>query len=275
VIRGLARIGVPIHLVGGTSIGALVGGLYAATDGAAEVEERLRGFLHSSDFGQMRLRFLREERQPPAASLFYSVSNLLKKGILLGYSMTRGSFVPAEEFARHIGALIPDVRIEDLALPLVVIAADLNSGREVVLARGRLREAVSGSCAIPGVLPPVKTEEHVLVDGGWVNKVPVRPVREIGADFVIAVDVSQDLDDTRGFRSGLNIVTRANAICANRLREMQVAEADFLIRPAVQGIHWADFSRLDDAIAIGERAVEECADELLERLATVGSAARR
>ena len=147
-----------------------------------------------------------------------------------------------------------------------MVAADLNSGREIGLVRGSLRSAVAGSCAIPGVLPPAAVDGMALIDGGWVNKVPVRPARGLGARFVIAIDVAQDLEDSRAYRSGLNIVTRANAICSNRLRELQAAEAEFLIRPAVQAIHWADFSRLEDAIALGEEAVLSRKDELLALL---------
>jgi NTE family protein len=263
VLRALGRLGIPVHAVGGASIGALVGGLFAATGDVGETEARLRGFLGSTDFARMRLRFLREDGRPSAARFFYSFSSLLKKGIVLGYSMAKPSFVPAEEFARHIRALLPDIPIEAARIPLVVVAADLNTGREVDLRAGPLRDAVSGSCAIPGVLPPWRLDGLLLVDGGWVNKVPVRPVRDLGADVVVAVDVSQELDDTVRLRSGLNILTRATAILSNRLAELQAADADLLIRPRVQGIHWADFSRLDDAIGVGEEAVEAVRDELL------------
>src|SRR5207249_4929451 len=149
-----------------------------------------------------------------------------------------------------------------------------NTGAEVDFVRGPLRLLVSGSCAIPGVLPPAAYEGRLLIDGGWVNKVPVRPVLELGTDFVIAVDVGLELEDTSSYRTGLNIVTRANAICANRLREMQVAEADFVIRPEVKRIHWADFSSLDRAIEIGEQAVAACRDELLSRLERRSSVSR-
>lgn len=274
VLRALTRAGIDVQFVGGTSFGALVGSLFAAAGDIEDVERRLRSFIRSAEFAHMRLRFLREEARPPSSNLFYSFSNLLKKGIVLGYSVAKPSFVSAEEFARHISALLPDIAVEDTRIPLVVVAADLNSGKELDIRSGSLLVAVSGSCAIPGVLPPTPRDGQLLIDGGWVNKVPVRPVLEMGAEFVVAVDVAADLEDTRSYRSGLNILTRANAICSNRLRELQLQEADLVIRPQVGGIHWADFSRLEEAIALGEQAVAERLPELKARLARARTLSR-
>src|SRR5207249_3019350 len=100
-------------------------------------------------------------------------------------------------------------------------AAATARGEEVLMQTGSLRRAVSGSSAVPGLLPPVPLDGRLLIDGGWMSKVPVIPALRLGADLVIAVDVSKEIEDTSGFRNGLNIMVRANALKAEALKDMQ------------------------------------------------------
>jgi NTE family protein len=121
---------------------------------------------------------------------------------------------------------------------------------------GRLRTAISASCALPGIFPPVRDDGMALVDGGWVERVPVLCAQEMGADIVIAVDVSSDVA-TFDDKSGLDIVLRADAVTRIYLNEILARQADMVIHPAVGTTHWADFSNPKDLITAGENAAFE------------------
>ncbi len=272
--RGLAHIGVlkaleeneiPIDLIVGTSIGALVGGVYATTKSAAATEKRFLDFIFSKEFKRAKFDFLRESREAKPG-LFYNFISLVKKGIFYSFSMAKTSWISAEHFEHNINGLLDDIRIEETKIPFAACSADINRGEEVVLQSGSLRRAVSASSAVPGLLPPVPVDGRLLIDGGWMSKVPVIPALRAGADLVIGVDVSKEIEDTTGFKNGLNIMVRANAIKAEALKEMQCRFADVLIEPDVDHIHWADFSAVVECVARGEEAARARAGEIRRQI---------
>ncbi len=263
--RGLAHIGVlkvleeeqiPVDLVVGTSIGALVGGVYATTRSAAATERRFLDFIFSKQFKRSKFDFLKESRDAHPG-LFYNFISLVKKGIFYSFSMAKTSWISAEHFEHNINSLLDDVNIEQTALPFTTVAADIVNGQEVLVRSGSLRRAVSASSAVPGLLPPVNLKGRHLIDGGWVHKVPVIPALRVGADLVIGVDVSKEIQDTDGFKNGLNIMVRANAIRSDALKHMQCRFADVIIEPDVDHIHWADFSAIVECIRLGAEATRE------------------
>jgi NTE family protein len=268
--RGLAHLGVlkvleaqriPIDLIVGTSVGALIGGVYATTQDAIVTEKRFREFIFSREFKRARFDFLKESREA-RRGVMSRVFTLLKKGIFYSFSVAKTSWVSAEYFEHNINALLDDIRIEDTRIPFTAVAADLLRGEEVLLNRGGLRRAVSASSAVPGLLPPVPINGRLLIDGGWMCKVPVLPALRLGASVVIGVDVSKEIEDTSGLRSGLNIMVRANALKAEALKRMQCRFADILIEPDVDHVHWADFSAILECIELGREGA-------LEKLGTI------
>jgi NTE family protein len=104
------------------------------------------------------------------------------------------------------------------------------------------------------------------VDGGWINRVPVGPLRKMGADFAIAVDVAEGVNESLDFETGLDIVLRTNEITQHSLSQLQLKEADIIIRPNLAGIRWSDFHRLEDCLRAGEDATKEKADEIRGRI---------
>jgi NTE family protein len=272
--RGLAHIGVlkvlesnriPINLIVGTSVGALVGGVYATTRSAEATEKRFREFIFSREFKRARFDFLKESREA-RRGVMSRVVTLLKKGIFYSFSMAKTSWVSAEYFEHNINALLDDVGIQDTPIPFAAVAADILRGDQVVLREGRLRRAVSASSAVPGLLPPVTIDGRVLIDGGWVAQVPVVAALQEGADLVIAVDVSRELEELDTFGSGLNIMVRASAIRAEALCGMQGSLADVLIEPEVGRVHWADFSAVTECVRRGEEAARARIDEIRHAL---------
>jgi len=272
--RGLAHLGVikvleanriPIDMIVGTSVGALVGGVYATTRDATATGKRFREFIFSRAFKRARFDFLKESREA-RKGVMSRVVTLFKKGIFYSFSMAKTSWVSAEYFEHNINALLDDVSVEETAIPFHAVCADMLTGSPVVLSRGRLRRVVSASSAVPGLLPPVLVDGRMLIDGGWVAQVPVVPALNQGADLVIAVDVSRELEPLTERGSGLNIMVRAAAIRAEALRLMQGRLADVLIEPDVGQVHWADFSAVEECIRRGEAATTERLDDIRHAL---------
>jgi len=178
----------------------------------------------------------------------------------------RPSFVSAENFARSLGRILPDVEVRTTPIRFAASAVDLETAEEVVLCHGRLREVAAASAAIPGILPPRRLHGRLLIDGGWVDKIPVLPAFRLGADVVIAVDISADLDDAKRYARGIDIVLRANMIKDIAMIEMHRRLADIVIEPGVRKIHWADFESVDFCIEAGDKAATEAVPKIRDLL---------
>ena len=263
--RGLAHIGVlqvleeegiHVDVLAGTSIGALVGGVFATSKNAREVEERFSGFVHSKEFRRAEFDFLKRSKvQKPG--ILYSVSNMIKRGIFFSVQMTRPSFISLENFTHNIFKLIPEMQIERTLISLVPVATDLDTGEEVLLTQGPLRQVIMASAAIPGILPPVEYGGRRYIDGGWVSKIPVLAAFRQGADVVIAVDVSDDLTDTAALKTGMDVMVRGNAIKSEALKKFQLRFADVVVTPDVREHHWADFATGMRLVERGRQAAKE------------------
>ncbi|MHB8846040.1 MAG: patatin-like phospholipase family protein [Nitrospirota bacterium] len=275
--RGLAHLGVlkvfedaklPIDMIAGTSLGALIGGLYASNPDAEYWIGRVDQYLRSFRSRKTRLEFVRRLEQPVNSHGFFAdMANLIRKGYFWGVTATKPAFISEEEYQDFLNPLIPDINIEQTKLPFACVTTDIFNGKRVVYASGSLRTAIRASCALPGIFPPVRDGGMMLVDGGWVERVPVICAQNMGADVVIAVDVSSEIakfEDT----SGLDIVLRADAVTRVFLNELLLDEADVAIHPAVGHVHWADFSDPRELIRQGELAA-------LERMVAVRTAIHR
>lgn len=265
--RGLAHLGVlkafedariPVHMIAGTSLGAMMGGLYATRPDAEFWMGRVEQFLHSFVSRKTRLAFIRKLEQPNnhTHGFFSDMAFLIRKGVFWGITATQPAFIAEQEYRDLVYPLVPDVLIEQAKIPFACVAADIRYGKRIMFTKGSLRTAISASCSLPGIFPPVEDNGLLLVDGGWVERVPVLCARDMGADIVIAVDVSSDVaqfDET----SGLDIVLRADAVTRIYLNELLAREADIVIHPAVGDTHWADFSKPKEMFLKGETAAHE------------------
>jgi len=253
VLRVLEREQIPIDIIVGTSMGAIIGGAYAAEGDAALLEKKIREILSSEEFRKTRLNFLAETKKQRGGLLF-SVANLVRKGIFYGVSTMRESFLSAEEFAGSMETMLPEVDIEHLPTQFGAVTLDIDSAEEVVLTRGDLRSATKASSAIPGILPPVRINGRQLIDGGWVDKIPVLPAFRLGADVVIAVDITAGIAEAKSYSRGLDIMVRANEIKDSIHVAYQRRLADVVIDPDIKKVHWADFGAFERCITAGAEA---------------------
>ncbi|MBP6008573.1 MAG: patatin-like phospholipase family protein [Rhodoferax sp.] len=251
--RGFAHVGVlkaleshqlAPSLIAGTSAGSVVGALYASG---------MTGFkLQETSFA------LDEAR--------------LKDLDLFG--MSRG-LVKGQKLQDYINELVNQRTLDQLGKPFVAVATDLDSGQRVVFARGNTGQAVRASCSIPGLFQPVEIAGKRYVDGGVVSPVPVDAVRQLGADLVIAVDISATVNNPMASSGVADVLGRALVIMGQQLGAQEVARADVLIRPHVAGMSSRDFEQKNQAILEGEKAGEAAIPALLEAIRVWQAAQRK
>lgn len=270
ILQELERAEIPLDFLTGSSMGALVAAVYAQKPSAAGAMDRFRKYLDSPEFKKTNVTFLHSpnrEESPRWEGMFQRFASFIRKGIFYSQSLTKQAPLSEEDFTQNINFLLEDKNLEEAAIPLAVVALDLKSCQEVVLRTGSIRRAVSASCAIPGIMPPIKIQEWELIDGGWIDRVPVRPARSMGADFVIAVDVAEELDEDTDFSTGLGIVMRTYDISRCALSRLQLEEADLIVNPDVSKVHWSDFGHLDECVRAGAEAMREKIDEIRRSVA--------
>ena len=263
VLEVLERNGIAVDVVTGTSMGAIVGALYAVHGNTQAVREVFERYLESDAFQQAKFDFMRDRDLESGEGIFYRFSHLARRGLFYALALTRKSFVLPETAALNFNFLIPEVDIAELRVPFGALALDLVTGNEILLSEGPLRRAISASCAIPGIISPLEENGQVLVDGGWSDAVPVRAARQLGADVVIAVEVNPDVPPFEETGNGLDIVFRSDTITRFILSRERLTAADVVLIPRNGIQHWADFSQMEQAIASGRRAAEEKIEQIV------------
>ncbi|MBU2546971.1 MAG: patatin-like phospholipase family protein [Proteobacteria bacterium] len=268
VLKALERAGVRISFLAGSSAGAVVGAAYAVSGSAAELERRFMEFLSTDAFKQAGVSVMHQAFQAKPVTLSERLNTWLKKAFIQAKIVSQAAVLEAEVFERLIAQFVPDVLIEDLPLPFQALGTDLNTGRAVVFKRGPLREALYASAAIPGVVRPLARGDMRIVDGGVIHMVPVLPVRHMGADVVLAVDVEKFIDPGQDFSSAFDLFFRVEDVQSHYLKETELRQADLVLQPKVGHIHWSDFGAASEMIRLGQ-------DEVYERLDQVRTLARR
>jgi NTE family protein len=234
VIAVLEQAGIEPSLVVGTSAGSLVAAFYASGMNAA----------------QLQATAMRMEE----VTLADWMVPLINRGLFRG-----------EALARFVNDAVASRPIEDMRLTLGVVAADLANGQPILFRRGNTGAAVRASSAVPAIFQPVRIGGRDYVDGGLVAPVPVQFARQMGAEFVIAVDISQPPE---GQPAGdtLQILMQTFNIMGQAINQHELKQADLLVRPSLVGLRSADFSARQRAIDAGKAAMLAALPELRAKL---------
>lgn len=271
--RGLAHIGVlkvlereniPIDLITGTSMGAIIGGVYALKKDISAIEKIAEKYSKISEFN-IDLSFGEKEKKDKPFFL-KRMSDFLKRGYILNLELRKQYINDGEGVKKIIKDLVGDKAFTDTKIPFAAVAADLAKGEKVILDQGKLFDALLASASIPGMFPPVIANKKILVDGGIVDVVPIEAAQSLGANFIIAVSVSQTLKKRVEFDNAVEILFRSDSITSAELRKLQLSFADIVITPKVGRFHWSDFSRPEQCIREGEIAAQNTISEIKEKL---------
>ncbi|NWF98074.1 MAG: patatin-like phospholipase family protein [Nitrospirae bacterium] len=235
--KGFAHIGVlkvletnkiPIHMIVGTSAGSFVGSLYAYGFNAFELQK---------------------------------FSFELQKDDLIDLGIPDNGFIKGEKLEKYINFMLRNTPMEKLRIPFYAVATDVQTGNEIIFGTGNTGTAVRASCSIPGVFMPPVISGRMYVDGGVVSPVAVDAARKMGADVVIAVDISGDTSSSIP-KGTIETIMHSINIMYSKLSSIQLAKADVVIKPKVGYIGSADFSKRHEAVLEGEKAAISALPEI-------------
>lgn len=223
VLKILEREHIPVDLIAGTSMGSLVGAYYACGFRPSELEE---------------------------------IAIATKRRHITGIGFSKKGLLSTRKITQMLSRDIGSRTFQDLAVPLSVVATDILTGEEVVISAGSVKEAVLASISVAGVFPPREIDGRLLIDGGYVNQVPVSVVRNMGADFVIAVDVGFLARKRDRYNNAVQISVRAIDIMAKKLMAKAEEDADVIIKPDVESESIAGYHKAEFFIEAGAKATE-------------------
>src|SRR4249919_606311 len=265
VLRKLEAMHVPVDCIAGTSMGALVGAMYASGMSVDDIEKTVLGLDWPRLFDDSLERPERSFRRKRDDALVISAPGvgIGRKGVKLA-----GGLLAGERILLLFEDLVEPVStIEDFArlpIPYRAVAADINDGEPVVIQGGDLALAMRASMSLPGIFPPVPMGDRILVDGGIARNLPIDVVREMGADIIIAVDVGTPLAKLDRSSSALAITSQLTGLLTvsnTREQTATLGPRDILLAPALGDlVTTAGFDKGPEALAIGKQAAEEASE---------------
>ena len=224
VIQVLEENGIKPDLVVGTSAGSLVAAFFAAGKTGAQLQW-LADTMDESQFTDWSVPFM-------------------SRGMLRG-----------EALGRYVNSQLNGAKIEDMKMPLGIVATDLQTGEGVLFRRGDVATAVRASSAVPSVFEPVRIGTKDYVDGGLVSPVPVRFARQMGADIIIAVDISSRPEDAKT-NDMLKVLLQTFSIMGKSISQLELAQAELVVRPAMADVGSAEFTARKKSIEAGRAAMK-------------------
>jgi NTE family protein len=266
--RGAAHIGVlkvleehrvPVHAIAGTSVGAIIGGMYASGMPVAEIEREILAIdwkeVFTDDTSRPDLSFRRKEDDFDFLIKFDV--GVARQGLVMPQGLIQGQKIKA--FLRRVTLPVYNIRDFDrLPTPYRALATDLNTGKPVVLAMGDLAAAMHASMAVPGIFVPVKIDGDLLVDGGLSGNLPIQAMRDMNVDIIIAVDAGFPLHRNQRFGTAFDITDQMLNILINnetaRGKALLERNKDILLELRLEGMLSSDFLRVGEAVEMGRKS---------------------
>ncbi len=275
--RGLSHIGVlkvleknsiPIDIITGSSMGAIIGGAYALNPDANALEQRILALLKDEKIRKLEQLITKDEEEERLV-VFKRLATFISEVYLWNLSAIKGCVMDGSEIDDLIKQLVNDKMFDDTKIKFACVATDINTGKEEILSRGNLRKAIYVSSAIPGVFPPKRIEEKLLIDGGIVTLLPAQCAKSLGADLVIGINVDKDIMP-KHFKHGYDIIFRADDIRRHELNLLKMKTADIIIEPEVKTLSWAHFSKGQAIIKKGEEAAKNLMPQIKLQIKKIG-----
>lgn len=233
VLKVLEEEGIPVRVVTGTSVGALIGAAYCSGLSIADLED---------------------------------VAHKVRFTTFARWTLSRYGFASNDRMVAFLNRTLKVKTFEELRIPLGVSATDFNTGEGVVFHSGSIVDPVRASCAYPGMFLPVEIRGRYLVDGMLSHPVPTRPLREMGADRVLAVHLKGTWANGEAPRHLFDVIGQSFAIAQDAMSSLWREAADLVIEPNVAGFGYDDFQRAGDLIRVGELAMRKALPEVRQWL---------
>ncbi|MCW8980972.1 patatin-like phospholipase family protein [Altibacter sp.] len=262
-LKVIEEAGVRIDYIGGTSMGAIIGSLYASGYSATQLDS----IFNNTDFDK-----LIQDEIPRSAKTFYEKDEAEKYALTLPFDKFQVSFPSALSKGQNVYNLLSRLTahvstIEDfnkLPIPFFCVATNVETGKEVILNKGYLPRAITASGALPSLFSPVEIDGVLMVDGGVVNNYPVDEVRAMGADIVIGVDVQDSLRSRDKLKSAFDVLVQINNYRTINDMAKKRKRTDIYIHPNIDEFTVVAFNQGDSIVSAGEREAQSFREELLE-----------
>jgi NTE family protein len=244
VLKVLEEEGIPVRMVAGTSVGALIGAAYCSGLTLEELEE---------------------------------VAHKVRFTTFARWTLSRYGFANNDRMVAFLARTLKVQTFEELRIPLGVTATDFNTGEGVIFTSGTIIDPIRASCAYPGMFLPVEIRDRWLVDGMLSHPVPTHPLRKMGAERVLAVHLRGQWSKTTAPRHLFDVIGQSFAIAQDMMSPVWRSGADLVIEPDVAGFDYDDFKRADELIHVGELAMRRALPEVrawLEQPVAVPSAGK-
>src|SRR6478672_1491583 len=255
VLKVLEQAGVKIDYIGGTSMGAVVGGLYASGYSATQIDS----IFTNTNFDELLSDYI-----PRTSKSFYEKRNDELYAFTLPFNYSKFSIGVPIALSKGmynynlLAKLTHNVRhVKDfnkLPIPFVCVATDIETGHEVIVNTGYLPQALLASSAFPTLFSPVELNGHLLVDGGVSNNYPVEEVKKMGADIIIGVDVQDDLKDRKSLKDATRILVQISNLEMIESMKEKVKKTDIYLKPDISNFTVISFDQGKDIIRKGEEA---------------------
>lgn len=265
ILQAIDSLNIPIDYVAGTSMGGIAGGLYALGYNGNSIEGIAKSIDWIDIFNDRPKRNLRSYFQKKDDGK-YQFSFAYKKGnITIPSGLVHGQKI-SMLLANMTNKFEHIENFDDLPIPYRCVAVDLITGNEIILKEGSISKALRSTMSIPSAFNPVQWGDSLLVDGGLLNNLPVDVVRDMGADIVIAVNVSITTNPASNLNSALGVLERSITIPASNRSNKNIKDVDVYIEPELEGYTGADFvdRRINKIIEIGQKAAAKAIPELIE-----------
>jgi len=238
VIKALEAQGITPDIIVGTSVGSLVGALYSSGLSGFKLQE---------------------------------ATMLLEKNSMVDWGFPDRGFLSGESLEQFVNNAVKNRPLEKLQRTFAVVATDLKTGNEIIFRTGNTGQAVRASCAVPGIFKPVMINGRSYVDGGLVKPVPISEARSLGADFVIAVDIS-NVPENNQADSTTQVLLQTFDIMSQAINRYELPKADVVIRPTTREIDQMSLSDKSAAILEGEKATAAMMPQIKSKLEALRAA---
>lgn len=260
VLKVLEEVGIPVDYIVGTSMGSIVAGLYAIGYSAADIERVVTEVDWEDVFSDTPPRNLWSYQKKKASAKYILGVEFTRKGFIVPRGLTAGQKI--SNLLAFLTIRASDIEnFDQFPIPYRAVAADIVTGEEVVIDHGALADAMRSSMAVPGVFTPMTLQNHLLVDGGVVKNLPVDVVQKMGADIIIAVDVSSPLKGSEELGNPLSILNQMISLQIVKSTEEQRKLADLVVITELGELSSTDFGRGPEIIAAGERSARAQLEE--------------
>ncbi|MBN2541667.1 patatin-like phospholipase family protein [bacterium] len=266
VLRGIEKEGIKIDMISGTSIGAIVGAMFAYGYNSEEIESKVRQYLQRPHI--LKILNYMKKTESKGNSTFGSAKQWLREKLIFTRAVTRVSLIQNLFLKQFIDEVFPGGEIE-FKIPFRAVAANLTNLELAVFKSENavnMRDAILASAAIPGVFPPVEIDGCKYSDGAVVSPVPVSVLKEEGLDFIIGIALPKRLEAKSDFSSGAEVFLRASRASVTILFNQESEQADLLIPAYISGRSWSDFEKMSVLIEDGEKAFYKSSDDLKQKI---------